>query len=37
MLVRALAADLPAGWVTGDEVYGADPGLRAALEARRVG
>jgi integrase/recombinase XerC len=24
-------------WLAGDEVYGADPGLRAALEGRRVG
>jgi SRSO17 transposase len=37
MLVRALAAGVPAGWVAGDEVYGADPDLRTALEARRVG
>jgi SRSO17 transposase len=36
MLVRALDAGLPAG-VAGDEVYGADPDLRAELEARRVG
>jgi hypothetical protein len=27
----------PAAWVTGDEVYGADPGLRAELEARQIG
>jgi SRSO17 transposase len=37
MLTRALDAGVPAGWVAGDEVYGADPDLRAALEARRVG
>jgi SRSO17 transposase len=37
MLTRALNAGVPASWVAGDEVYGADPGLRAALEARRVG
>src|SRR3954453_1503248 len=37
MLTRALAAGVPAGWVTGDEVYGADPDLRAALEARPIG
>jgi SRSO17 transposase len=37
MLARALDADLPARWATGDEVYGADPDLRAALEDRRVG
>ena len=28
---------MPARWVAGDEVYGADPVLRAELEARRVG
>ena len=27
----------PAAWVTGDEVYGADPGLRAELETRGIG
>jgi SRSO17 transposase len=37
MLARALAAGVPAGWVAGDEVYGADPDLRAALETRRIG
>src|SRR4029453_17414209 len=37
MLVRALDAGAPAAWVTGDEVYGANPGLRAELEARGVG
>src|SRR4051794_12312702 len=37
MLTRALDAGVPAAWVTGDEVYGADPQLRAELEARRVG
>jgi len=37
MLTRALDAGVPAGWVTGDEVYGADPDLRAELEGRRVG
>jgi SRSO17 transposase len=37
MLTRALDAGVPAAWVTGDEVYGADPGLRAELEARGVG
>jgi SRSO17 transposase len=37
MLTRTLDTDLPARWVAGDEVYGADPGLRAELEARRVG
>ena len=37
MLARALDAGVPARWVAGDEVYGADPGLRAELEVRRVG
>jgi SRSO17 transposase len=37
MIVRALDAGVPAGWAAGDEVYGADPGLRAELEARRIG
>ena len=34
MITRALDAGVPAAWVTGDEVYGADPGLRASLERR---
>jgi SRSO17 transposase len=34
MIARALDAGVPAGWVAGDEVYGADPGLRADLETR---
>ena len=37
MLGRALDAGVPAGWVTGDEVYGADPGLRAELASRGIG
>ena len=37
MLAAALDAAVPASWVAGDEVYGADPHLRADLEARRVG
>jgi SRSO17 transposase len=37
MLLRAINAAVPARWVAGDEVYGADPTLRAELEARRVG
>jgi SRSO17 transposase len=37
MLARTLDAGVPAGWVAGDEVYGADPGLRTQLETRRVG
>ena len=37
MIRRALDAGVPAGWVAGDEVYGADPALRAELEARAIG
>ena len=37
MIARALDAGTPASWVAGDEVYGADPGLRGDLEDRRVG
>ncbi len=37
MIVRALEAEVPARWVAGDEVYGADPALRANLEARELG
>jgi SRSO17 transposase len=37
MICRALDAGVPAAWVTGDEVYGANPALRAELEARAVG
>jgi SRSO17 transposase len=37
MLTRALDAGVPAAWVTGDEVYGACPTLRAELETRGVG
>src|SRR4051812_37295215 len=32
MLERAFAAGVPAAWVTGDEVYGSDGGLRRWLE-----
>jgi SRSO17 transposase len=32
MLERAFAAGVPAAWVTGDEVYGSDRGLRRWLE-----
>ena len=32
MLARAFAAGVPAAWVTGDEVYGNDGGLRRWLE-----
>jgi SRSO17 transposase len=34
MLDRALDAGVPAGWVTGDEIYGQNAGLRSALEER---
>jgi SRSO17 transposase len=34
MLERALAAQVPFGWVTGDEVYGDDGALRGWLEQR---
>ena len=37
MIGRTLDAGISARWVTGDEVYGADPQLRAELERRRVG
>jgi SRSO17 transposase len=37
MIARALDAGTPAAWVTADEVYGADPGLRADLERREIG
>jgi SRSO17 transposase len=35
LLPRALDAKVPAAWVTADEVYGQDPGLRAWLQDRR--
>jgi SRSO17 transposase len=34
MLERALDAEIPVGWVTGDEVYGGDGRLRRWLEER---
>jgi SRSO17 transposase len=37
MIIRALNAGVEARWAAGDEVYGADPGLRAELELRRIG
>jgi SRSO17 transposase len=37
MITRALDAGVPAAWVAGDEVYGANPTLRAELEARDIG
>lgn len=35
LVLRALESGLPVAWVTGDEVYGGDYHLRAALEARQ--
>jgi SRSO17 transposase len=37
LIERALDAGVPACWVTGDEVYGADPRLAGCLESRGVG
>jgi SRSO17 transposase len=37
MLTRAFDTGVEARWVAGDEVYGADPVVRAELELRRVG
>jgi SRSO17 transposase len=37
MIARTLDAGVPASWVAGDEVYGADPGLRGDLETRGTG
>jgi SRSO17 transposase len=37
MITRAIEAEVPAGWATGDEVYGADPALRAQIEALGLG
>ncbi len=37
LLERALAAKVPAEWVSGDEVYGNDRRLRQWLEERQVG
>ncbi len=34
MITRALDAGVPTSWVTGDEVYGLHPGLRAFLQTR---
>ena len=36
MLGRALDAEVPAGWVTADEVYGASPALCGWLEGRQL-
>jgi SRSO17 transposase len=37
MVLRALHAGVSARWLAGDEVYGADPVLRAELETQRIG
>ena len=37
MITRAVDAGVPAGWVAGDEVYGADPNLRAAVRGHGLG
>ena len=37
MITRAVAAGVPAGWVAGDEVYGADPGLRYTVQRLGLG
>jgi len=37
LIARAVQAKVPAAWVAGDEVYGADPKLRAALRGHGLG
>jgi SRSO17 transposase len=37
LITRALDAKVPAAWVAGDEVYGADPRLRAAIRDHGLG
>jgi SRSO17 transposase len=37
MITRAVAAGTPARWATGDEVYGADPDLRAGIATLGLG
>jgi SRSO17 transposase len=37
MITAALDAGVPASWVAGDEVYGADPGLRRAVRQAGLG
>ena len=37
LIARAVAAKVPAGWVAGDEVYGADPRLRATIRGHGLG
>ena len=37
LISRAVDAGVPAGWVAGDEVYGADPSLRASVRGHGLG
>ena len=37
LIDRAIEAHVPAAWVAGDEVYGADPRLRAAIRGHGLG
>jgi SRSO17 transposase len=37
LITRAVEAKVPAAWVAGDEVYGADPTLRATIRGHRLG
>ncbi|WP_067972415.1 IS701 family transposase [Mycolicibacter icosiumassiliensis] len=37
LIARAVEAKVPAAWVAGDEVYGADPKLRAAIRGHGLG
>jgi len=37
LVARTVAANVPAAWVAGDEVYGADPRLRAAVRDHGLG
>jgi SRSO17 transposase len=37
LIARAVQAKVPAAWVAGDEVYGADPKLRAAIRGHGLG
>ncbi len=37
LIDRAVAAQVPAAWVASDEVYGADPRLRAAIRGHGLG
>jgi SRSO17 transposase len=37
LIARAVATEIPAAWVAGDEVYGADPALRVAIRSHGLG